>query len=238
MLRWIVASFAQLTDRRFLTVLGWSGLCAVIVFGGLWAVLDGLAAQVVVTGWPAWLASFWSFADDWIVALLTLALSFFLFTGVATAIMSLFLDSIVDAVEVRHYRGWRAPHPMGLGMGLRMGLASGARLVGWNLLLLPVYLALLVTAVGPLLLFMVVNGWLLGRDLLEMVLARHSTLAQARALVKANGGLAFGVGAVASTLLLVPFLGIIGPLIGAAVATHASHWLMAHAAAPSHSART
>ncbi len=42
-----------------------------------------------------------------------------------------------------------------------------------NLLLSPLYLILLVTGVGTALAFFLVNGWLLGRDLGDMVAARH-----------------------------------------------------------------
>jgi CysZ protein len=238
MLYWILASFAQLNDRRFLKVLALSGLSALAAFAVVFFALDWLIGTVDVTGWPGWLANSWSFADGWIVGLVTVGLSFFLFTGVATAIMGLFLDSIVDAVEGKHYRGWRAPRSFTLKDSLRMGLRSGLRLIGWNLALVPVYIMMMFTFIGPLLLFLGVNGWLFGRDLMEMVLMRHKTTAEARQLIKGHSGLAFGIGVTASALLLMPFFGIVGPLIGAAVATHAAHWLMAHTATPVHSART
>lgn len=238
MIRWIVYAVAQVPDRRFLGVLALSGLCALAAFYGVWRLLDWQVARIDVTGWPGWLANAWSFADGWIVGVVTAGLSFFLFTAVATAIMSLFLDTIVDAVESRHYRGWKATRNLGLANNLRLGLASAARLLGWNLLLLPVYIALTFTVVGPFLLFLAVNSWLLGRDYLDMVLLRHRSREQARAMTRANTATALVIGGITSALLLVPFLGIIGPLVGAAIATHAAHSLMAHAAVPDHSART
>ena len=62
-------------------------------------------------------------------------------------------------------------HPS-LALSLRMGLASALRALVFNLLALPLYLVLLVTGVGTVALFALVNALLLGRDLGEMVAVR------------------------------------------------------------------
>src|SRR3546814_15832969 len=54
-----------------------------------------------------------------------------------------------------------------------LGLRSAGRLLLWNLLALPFYLLLMVTGIGPFILFFVINAVALGRDLGEMVAARH-----------------------------------------------------------------
>ena len=53
--------------------------------------------------------------------------------------------------------------------------------MGVNLLMTPVYVALLVSGVGTAAAFFVVNAWLLGRDLTDMVAARHMDAAAMRA---------------------------------------------------------
>ena len=56
---------------------------------------------------------------------------------------------------------------------IAMGLGSGLRIILVNVALSPIYLALLITGVGTAIAFFIVNSWLLGRDLGDMVAARH-----------------------------------------------------------------
>ena len=88
--------------------------------------------------------------------------------------LGFFGDEVVAAVEARHYPAAEvsAKHA-GVGLSLKLGLASFARVVLVNLLALPVYLFLMITAIGPLILFVALNAMLLGRDLGEMVGVRH-----------------------------------------------------------------
>ncbi|MGT2514739.1 hypothetical protein ACVOMT_11350 [Sphingomonas panni] len=53
------------------------------------------------------------------------------------------------------------------------GGKSILRTIAVNLFFVPLYLLLLATGIGTAAVFFVVNGWLLGRDLSDMVAARH-----------------------------------------------------------------
>ena len=104
-----------------------------------------------------------------------------------------------------------------------MGIGSAARTIGVNLALMPVYLALLITGVGTAALFFLVNAWLLGRDLEDMVAARHlnpGALPQWRRHTRVGR---FALGAIGTGLFLVPILNLVAPVVGAAMATHAFH---------------
>ena len=57
--------------------------------------------------------------------------------------------------------------------GIALGLRSASRVLIYNLIALPLYVVLLVTGVGTLILFVVVNGIAFGRDLGEMIASRH-----------------------------------------------------------------
>jgi uncharacterized protein involved in cysteine biosynthesis len=104
-----------------------------------------------------------------------------------------------------------------------MGLRSAARLIGVNLLLSPLYLILLVTGVGTALAFFLVNAWLLGRDLGDMVAVRHLPHAELAAWRRQTGARRFAIGAIGTGLFLVPLLNLVAPVLGAAMATHAFH---------------
>lgn len=162
--------------------------------------------------------------DSWIAALLGFGLAmlggFFLFRAVAMVVIGLFTDGIVDAVEHDHYpdEAQRA-HPIGVAAGLRLGLRSGLRAVGWNLLALPVYLALLVTGVGTLLLVLAVNTLILGRDFEAMVAARHPS-AGVKPLSSRDRLL---LGLVPALLFVIPIVNLTAPIVGAALAVHLFH---------------
>jgi uncharacterized protein involved in cysteine biosynthesis len=146
----------------------------------------------------------------------------FLFPAIAIAVIGIFSDEIVEAVEARHY-----PHAAGravpFGRSLSMSLASAGRILLWNLLALPFYVILLVTGVGPFLLFSAVNALALGRDLGEMVAARHHEGEALKRWLAATRGRRAALGLGAAWLFLVPFANLLAPVLGAIAATHLFH---------------
>ncbi len=212
MIRAFFLSLGQLGDPPVLRVLVKSMAVTLLVFAalgtGLWwaarSLGDGLAAAValVVTVLALWL----------------------LFRAVAIAVVGIFADDIVAAVEARHYPAALAvARPVPFSRGLGMGLMSAARVVGVNLLMLPVYIALLVTGVGTAAAFFLVNGWLLGRDLGDMVAARHMDAAAMRGWRATTRTQRFLLGLANTGLFVVPVLNIAAPVLGAAMATHFFH---------------
>lgn len=212
---------AQLTDRRFVAVFLKSVALTLLVLAGLWFGLDAWLSGSRAPPLPAWMQRFWTDAADWAALPIIVIGGWFLFPGIATGVMGLFLDDVVDAVEDRHYPGAMAHRRVPIAEAGLLALGSAARVVLWNLALAPVYLLLLFTAVGPLLLFTAVNGWLMGRDLLEMVAVRHMPRAEASALIASNRALRLRLGLTAAPLFLVPVLNLFAPIIAAALAAHA-----------------
>lgn len=152
---------------------------------------------------------------------LTLLGIWFLFPAVAIAVITTFSDRVARAVEDRHYPELaRNARPVGFVNGLGMGLRSGGRLLLFNLLALPFYLLLLITGIGPFILFVIVNGIAFGRDLAELAAARHGDRASRRAWLKSTRGQQHLVGLVVSTLFLVPFANLLAPILGAGAGVH------------------
>jgi CysZ protein len=210
-LRAFTLSLRQLNDRRTFRLMALVAGLTLATF-----ILFGIFLWFAVEQWvlPRWFAE----ADGWgaLIALgITLLAGFFLFRAVSMAVMGLFSDSIVESVEEDHYPAAAANAvPVGFGKGLRMGLRSARRAIGWNLLAAPFYLVLLVTGVGTLVLVLAVNMLLLGRDLEDMVLARHPGMAPLAARDRNLMGL------VVATLFIIPVVNLLAPIVGAAMAVH------------------
>ena len=104
-----------------------------------------------------------------------------------------------------------------------MSLASAGRALLVNLALVPAYILLLSTGIGTALLFFAANGWLLGRDLGEMVAARHVAKQDMKAWRSSTRWPRLGMGLIVSALLTVPVVNLFAPILGAAMAAHLFH---------------
>lgn len=220
MLRALALSIGQLGDPPVLRVLAKSLGLTVVVFlalgGGGWWAARALAQSYGAGGWSelAGVAAVF-------VALLA---SWLLFRAVAIAVVGIFADEVVEAVEQRHYPAALATaRPVPIARGAAMGLGSAARTLLVNLALSPLYIALLVTGVGTAAAFFVVNGWLLGRDLGDMVAARHHPRAAMRDWRSGTRGGRFMLGLAGTALLVVPLVNLVAPVLAAAMATHWYH---------------
>ncbi len=221
MLHAIPLVLAQLTDRHVLAVLSKSLSLALLICMAL-----GLGVSALLTSaFDQWIDT--RLDDTYYVlfsGLLTGLLVFFGFRVVAVPVTGFFADEVVAAVEARHYPAALASaQPPGFGLSLRIALMSVARLILVNLVLLPVYVVLAITGILPFLLFFAVNAMLLGRDLGEMVAIRHVRGAALKIWLRETRAPRALLGLIASGLFLVPFLNLLAPVIGAALATHLFH---------------
>ena len=221
MLRALTLSIGQLGQPAILRVLGKSLLATLTIFvalgAALYAGLRTLFAAWVGDGYGGGLAG------AAVVVLLVLG-AWLLFRVIAVAVLGVFGDEVVAAVEARHYpAAHAAARPVRLARSLRMGLGSAGRAVALNLLMVPVYLALLFTAIGPAIAFFLVNAVLLGRDLGEMVASRHMDDATMRGWRGATRAQRFVLGLVGTGLFVVPLVNLVAPILGAAMATHLFH---------------
>src|SRR5690606_36331514 len=115
--------------------------------------------------------------------------------------VALFLERVARTVEQQHY-----PHlPIAKGLPLVQGLVVSMRfmivLIAANALLLILLLAPPVYAVA----WFVVNGWLLGREYLELVAMRRISPRGTDALRKRRGFETLITGIALAVLLIPPF---------------------------------
>jgi CysZ protein len=214
-------SVEQLGDRAILGVIAKSLLITLLLFGGL-GVLAFFGIQAVLADYG------YSDREGWfataITAIIWLLAFVLLFRAVAVPVIGFFADDVVAAVERKHFPGVAmTARPASIGVSIRLGLMSVVRLLLVNLLLLPVYAALLLTAIGPFALFLVANGILLGRDLGEMVAVRHLDKAGCKEWLANSRWSRATVGLVVTGIFMVPIANFFAPIIGAAMATHIFH---------------
>ncbi|MCU0892361.1 MAG: EI24 domain-containing protein [Sandarakinorhabdus sp.] len=218
-----ILALAQLGDAAVRRVLVRALLLTLLLFAGLaWLVLAAVRL-IEPDGWPAWAVRAWAAgAGDATAVLLWALLTWLGFTSVATAVMAMWQDEVIRAVEQRYYPA--APgHALGLGVELAMGGRAALRVALINAALLPAYVLLLVTGIGPLVLFIIANGWALGREYLEAVAARHVALGESRAWPARHRWDSWGIGLLTALLFAVPLLNLVAPAVGAMMATHIFH---------------
>lgn len=218
MVRALLLSLAQLGDPAIRRVLAKSlgvTLAIFVALGALtWWGLDAALADWRYHGALAGVAA----------SVATVLALWLLFRAVAVLVVGVFADDVVAAVERRHYPAALASaRAVPLPRSMRMGLGSAIRFLLVNLVMTPVYLALLVTGVGTAAAFFVVNAWLLGRDLTDMVASRHLGGAAMRDWRTANAGGRFLLGLAGTGLFVVPVINLLAPVLGAAMATHLFH---------------
>jgi CysZ protein len=221
MFRALTLSIDQMRDLVIIRVIAKSLLITLVLFAMLGiGAYYGIAAALVYYGYGD--------AQGWIATLITILawlLAFvLLFRAVAVPVIGFFADEVVAAVEQKHFPAASVrARPASFGVSMRLAIMSVIRLLIVNILLLPIYVGLLLTAIGPFLLFLLANGILLGRDLGEMVAVRHLDVAATKTWLSTSRWSRAILGLVVSGLFMVPILNIFAPIIGAAMATHLFH---------------
>lgn len=235
MIAYLSKSIAQLSDPRLRNVILFAVLGALAVFAGLWAGVWWLLANFDPSGiWGlGWLAEWMGEAFDWIagVAFFTALLiaTFLMFPAVVTVIVGLFLERVAAAVEDRHYpeAGPARPQPIAEVLGSTVKFAATVVLL--NILVMPLYLVLLIIPGANLLLYYLLNGYLIGREYFELVAFRRLPPRDATRLRRAFRSRVLVAGIVVAFLMTIPVVNLIAPVIGAAFMVHVAHDLLRRA---------
>lgn len=220
-------TWQQLLHPKFRSVFLTSVIAAAATLVVLTYVLNLYWPESFSVGWD-WLDSFGdslSSAGFWVVVSIG---SYLLFPGIATMVMGLLTDKVAQAVEEDYY-----PHRIGnRKVSVSDTVISAAKLalimIIVNLLaLLPYLILLFMGGIGTILLFIALNGFLLGREYFEMVAIRHMDRRVMNEFRTRNSGRIFIGGAIIAGMFLIPFLNILAPIVGTAVMTHIFQHLIA-----------
>lgn len=216
-------ALGQVTDPRFRRVL-WLGLALTLaLLIVLYAVMmvsitafvpDSVTLPLIgVVGGVDTLVSLASIG-------VLLLLSMVLMIPVASAFSGLFLDDIARAVEARHYPNLPPATAATLGQALIDTINFFGLMVAVNLVGLIFYIM-----AGPFmpLIFIALNGLLLGREYFQIAALRRMSGKDARALRRRHFFQIWLAGMLMAAPLTVPLVNLIVPILGAATFTHLFH---------------
>jgi uncharacterized protein involved in cysteine biosynthesis len=225
MIRDLSLALAQMGDPRFQRVL-WRGVgLALLLLAALsalllwllgWALPDSFSLPWV--GEVTWLDNL----AGWALVPVLLVLSVILMVPVASAMTSLFLEEVAEAVEARHYPGLPPVRPQSWADTLRESLGAFGLVILANTLALIAYL--LLAPLAPVI-FVALNGYLLGREYFQVAALRREGPEGARRMLRANAGRVWLAGCLMAIPLVVPILNLLVPTLGAATFTHLYHRL-------------
>ncbi|MBB4265383.1 EI24 domain-containing protein [Roseospira visakhapatnamensis] len=203
---------AQVSDPRvrrpLMLSLGLTAGCYVALVIALWV---GLGSVEVIQ--PAWLDTVIDIASG--LGAIIVALIFV--PVVVTAFVGLFLEQVADAVEARHYPTLPPPRDVPMTESI-LGAASfaGTALL-LNLAALPLYILM---PAANVVLFLLLNGYLLGREYQEMVAARRQTSAEMRADRRRHRKTLTLAGMAIAGMMVVPVVNLLAPLVATAFMVH------------------
>lgn len=218
-------ALGQMDDPRFRNVLllGLALTVALLVAattGFVWLIgwLVGETAFLPIIGEVTWLNDLFS----WGSLLLMLLLSVFLMVPVASAITSMFLEDVAAAVEDKHHPHLPPAPRIPFWDGVRDTVNFLGVLLAANILAFILY-ALFAPA-APLI-FIAINGFLLGREYFTISAMRHLGREGARQKRGEHSGIIWAAGCLMAVPLMIPLLNLFIPILGAATFTHIFHRL-------------
>ena len=224
------AALGQMGDPRFRHVLikgvGLTIALLIIVttsFVLLINYITGESAFFQFLGSVRWISDLISWGSFFLISFLFI----FLMVPVASAITSLFLDEVAQAVEDKHYPHLPQVQSVPFGEAMRDTVNFLGVLIGANFLAL--FLYVLFSFAAPLI-FWALNGFLLGREYFTLAGMRRVGRTQAKVMRNQNRGTIWVAGILMAMPLSIPLLNLIIPILGAATFTHLYHRISAYRA--------
>ena len=214
MLHALTRTLGQITDPRIRSILWKTLLLAlglfILLFMGVGVVLS--ETQFFAMGW---LES----TMEWLGGIATLVLAWILFPSVVVLILSFFLEDVAQAVENRHHPdlGPARVQPWREVVVIAVKFAFIAIIL--NVLALPLYILLYFVGIG-IVLYYLLNGYLLGREYFELVALRRLTAADAATLRRAFSGRIVLCGVFIAFLSSLPLINLLAPVMGTMLMVH------------------
>lgn len=225
MFRAFLAALRQLGDppikRVIWRVALWTAAIYLLVGVALWTAIAGIDPTMSFDFIPIlWLNDLLVWVAGIFVGVLGLfaffAVFWLLFAVIVQLVAGFYLEDIITAVEARHYPDLPPAISQSVSGAVVNALQYFTILVFLNLLAMPFYLIPLF----GVLVFYVVNGYLMGREYFELVALRRIDGRTARTLRKAHRGRVFGAGLLTTVLFSLPIINLLAPIVAAAAMVH------------------
>ncbi len=209
--RAFLKALGQFSDPALRRVV-WIGLGGALgvfaaLIAGIWFLLA--RSSLFETRWLETVA-------DTLGGMAALGLAWLFFPAVVGILVCFLLEPVARAVEARHFPDL----PPAPGLPVVAAVVTTAKfvaaLVVLNLLALVFYLIPVIN----IFVFYALNGYLLGREYLELVALRRADPRRARALGKAHRGQLFLAGVVIAFLSTLPVVNLLAPVLATAALVH------------------
>lgn len=218
-------TLGQSGDPRFRRVLflglGLTIALLIAAYAGFLVLIQWLVgpdASLPLIGQVTWLDDLLSVGSLFVMLLL----SVFLMVPVASAITSMFLDEVAQAVEDKHYPSLPPATKVPFWDGVKDTVNFLGLLIAANLLAVVLYILF---PPAMLFIFWGLNGFLLGREYFTLAAARRVGTIEAKKLRRKHSGTIWAAGTLMAMPLSVPLLNLVIPILGAATFTHLYHAL-------------
>lgn len=209
-------ALGDLGSPRFRSVLWTSFFLSLGTAILLWGGISWLLFSTQFIGNLPWIGSALDTFADIFGTIAAFALMIVLLPAFLGIYASLYIETICRAVEARHYPEVAPPREQGISEAIWVGLKFGVLLIALNLLLLPLLFfppVYFVAGWG-------LNGYLLGREYLEMVGFRRMSPKDLRAFRLQHRGTVYFAGLVFALIATVPILNLLLPLFGTSTMLH------------------
>lgn len=214
MLTALFRAFAALFSPPLRGVVAWSLALAAVSFLVVWIGVAFALDHLPTLGWRP---------INWLINVLgtigAMLVSWLLFPAVMALIMGFFVERIAVAVESSRDPPRRQSIREIAGTGIRLVLLS----IALNLLALPIYLLL---PVLNLIVYLGLNGYLLGRGYFEAVALRRLDARAVTAARRRFAGRVFTAGVILAAIFAVPLVNLVSPVIAIAFMVHIFEGLM------------
>jgi CysZ protein len=211
LLKALILSIRQLSDPAIRRVLVRCVLLALATFVLLVAAV-GLGLGALDPTGLAWLDGTLAVVGS----LGAVVLAWLLFPIVIVVSLGLFADEVIEAVERRYYPDLPPPPGMGLARSTWGAIRFAMVALALNLLVLPLYLL----PGANVVLYLALNGYLLGREYFEQVAQRRLDWRAVATLRRSAPARLWWAGVLTAGMLTVPVLNLIAPVIATCFMVH------------------
>ncbi|MFC7048499.1 EI24 domain-containing protein [Emcibacter nanhaiensis] len=213
-------TLAQIFDSAFLRVFILGMITTFVALAAAFFLAEALKDQIPYLDFDwEWVQSIM----DWLFGFVLIWLAVLFFVPISTIFVSIFLDDVVDAVEDKYYTTHKAGKRLGLWHLSYLAVRLSLYIVLLNILAVPFYIIFFWTGVGPVVIFYLLNGYLLGWGYYEMVAVRHLGIRESGEHRKSIRGYVLFAGLVITVLFTIPIVNLTAPILAAAIMCHVFH---------------
>ncbi len=203
-------ALGDVTSPEFRSILWKAVGLALLLFVLLFAGVQAVFWFLTLVPWP-WVETLLALG----AGLGMLVLFFFIMSPVTAMFAGLYLDTVAEKVEEKHYPQATRGTPQPAFRSILLAVQFGLFVLLVNLLALP----LVFTGFGAIAL-VTINAYLLSREYFEMAAMRIMPVAEAKAFRKEKGFDVFIAGFIPALLTLVPVLNLAVPLFATSYFVH------------------